>query len=102
MYKPKRLRSWALVLLAAGLCWAGSAFAQNPKANPNANQNAQPPIKMLKNPNQQLRQNAQDALAAAIDARTQTDRQYKNYVESVIKHNNDMNEFVKAKKGGLR
>jgi hypothetical protein len=51
---------------------------------------------MLTNPNQQLRQNALDGLAAAVDTRTQTDRQYKKYIDSVIKHDSDVNKFVKS------
>lgn len=103
MYKPRYLRNWALVLLGAGLCLAeGSALAQNPQAEATANPNAQRPVKMVTNPNIQRRQNAMDELAAAVDARTQTDPQYKKYVESVIKHNNDMDAAIKAKKGGLK
>jgi hypothetical protein len=103
MYRPKRLVSWALVLLAGGFCWAeNSALAQSSTPVPIANQNAQRPIKMVTNPNQKLRQSAQDQLAAAVDIRTQNDRQYKKYIDSVAKHNNDVDAFVKAKKGGLR
>jgi hypothetical protein len=104
MCKPKRLTSWALVLLATAVCWIpGSALAQNSKANPNsnlsANPNAQHPVKRLTNPSIQRRQNAMDALAAAVDARTQTDPQYKKFIESVKKRNNDMDAFAK-KRGG--
>jgi hypothetical protein len=43
-----------------------------------------------------------DALATAVNARTQTDPQFKKYIESVDKYNKDMSETVKAKKGGAR
>ncbi len=109
MYKPKCLWSWALVLLT--VCWSGTlVFGQNPAANatPGANANAnnkqtpQRPVKILTNPNIQLRQNAMDELARAIDARSQTDRQFKRYMDAVNKYNNDMNETVKAKRGHLK
>jgi hypothetical protein len=104
MYQPKCLSLWARILLAAALCWSGgSAFAQNPKANPNANHKAQTPIKLtVKNLNQQRRQNALDELAATTDARIQVDRQYRAYIEAVDKHNKHVDEFVKAHKGGVK
>jgi hypothetical protein len=92
-----------MVLLAVGLCWVGrSASAQNPKTDTASNQNVPRPVKILKNPNLERRQAAMDQLAASIDARTQSDPQFKKYVESVIKHNNDVDAKVKAEKGGLR
>lgn len=101
MQKP-RVFLWAWVLLAASLCWlAGSAFAQNPQTKPNANQKTQAPIKQL-NPNQQRRQAVMDELAAAVDARMKADPQFKAYIEAVNQHNKNVEEFVKAKKGGGR
>jgi hypothetical protein len=103
MHQSKRLTSWALVLFAGLCCWAvASASAQNPKADTATNQNAQRPVKILKNPNIERRQAAMDQLAASVDARTQNDPQFKKYVQSVIKYNNDVDASVKAKKGGLR
>jgi hypothetical protein len=102
MYQPKRLVPWALVLLAAGLCWTeGSASAQNPTPNSNSTPNTPPPVKMLTNPSLQRRQLAMDQLTTAVNARTQTDPQYKKYIDSVDRYNSAMNKFVKDK-GGAR
>jgi hypothetical protein len=97
MFTPMRLRLWALVLLATPLGWSGSAFAQSPKAKPNANQKDQKPINQLSN-----RQAAREELAAAVAQRAQNDPQFKRYVEAVAEHNKRVKEFVESKKGGAK
>jgi hypothetical protein len=78
------------VLLTACFCWSvGPVFAQNPKANPNANQNAQNPVKGK-------RDDAQQRLDAAVAARIQVDPQFKAYVDAVNAHDQGVKDFVKT------
>ena len=94
MYKPRHSSFWALVLLAGVLCWSGgSAWAQNPKANANANK---------PNPAKERRDAAMDELAVAVAARIQVDPQFKKYVEAVAEYDKNVKEFVKAHQGGKK
>ena len=94
MRRRKRLSVWAWVLLAAALCWSGgSAFAQNPKSNGNANGKGPNPAKLR-------RDAALEELDAAVAARIQVDPQFKAYVDAVKAYENAMKEFVKGHKGG--
>jgi apolipoprotein N-acyltransferase len=90
------------ILLAAGLCYSSSAFAQKAEAKSTAKTAQAPVVRQLKNLNQPRRQAAMDELAASIEARMKTQPQYRAYIKSVDQHNKNAEAWAKAHKGGAR
>lgn len=94
MYTPKRIRSWARLLLAGGFFWSGVlAVAQDTQSNANASHKSAH-VQIVR------RQAAKDELAAAVAARVRSNPDFKRFIEAVNNHKTAVAAFVEAKKGG--
>ena len=90
MFKRTIFCVW--VILAGIFCWSICPAFAGGSAQQTANNNSN------KNPYQQRHEEALRYLSDVVDARIQVDRKFKNYVDGVVKYNNDMNDWAKRKR----